>query len=504
MGLNRAEFQVAVKTSFDGAGNEQAIASHRSLHEALELVKDSAGDALGPIGELAHFLANPYVLAVSGAMLAIKMLVDEHQAMLKQFSDQLVKSREVADMFRDNYRTAVLEANDAVIEFRRSLAAVGADFDFIQDHLKNYTALLDAQTTATNSLAAAQHALVASRIQAGVDAGVTSGPEAAHMQEQERRRMRAAQESTADQQFAAEQGARQLAAKQEAREMQVDSDAAEFQRQQQINADAGIKDAQGRLDKATAARPGLHDTAAQDLAKYMDLQSILGVDASKRLYGMIQHGGAQAEEAQRMNPEFYSAYTKARRSHTADNDNEGVIKKETESVHRLTQESKTAAEQFAQLSEEAIAAKKALQDLTRQIEQAAAVHGATVHGRGTIDDLQDETARVNRRNYLQEKANKNQLTHAEAQEYSGMNVAGVSAAATKTERAIHDIENNIRFQGGHASAAQLNKLLDLNDYMIGLLENIHGTDTHQTNRIDALEQKVNALIQNNAVNRPLR
>jgi len=102
MPIDRSQYQIELKTSADTAGVEKTIASAQEARQAFNLLRLSAADALGPIGELIHLLEDPYLLAVTGATLATKMLVQELQAARANASDQTNSSMPLRDDFQES------------------------------------------------------------------------------------------------------------------------------------------------------------------------------------------------------------------------------------------------------------------------------------------------------------------------------------------------------------------------------------------------------------------
>jgi hypothetical protein len=102
MAIDRSQYQIDLKTSADTGGVEKTIASAQEAREAFQLLRGSAADALGSIGELIHLLENPYLLAVAGATLATKLLAQELQSARENTGDQIKKSMELRDAFQES------------------------------------------------------------------------------------------------------------------------------------------------------------------------------------------------------------------------------------------------------------------------------------------------------------------------------------------------------------------------------------------------------------------
>jgi hypothetical protein len=97
MPIDRSEYLIELKTSADTAGVEKTMASAQEAREAFQLLRDSAAEALGPIGELIHILENPYLLAVAGATLATRTFVQQLQAARENAGGRIQPSPESHD-----------------------------------------------------------------------------------------------------------------------------------------------------------------------------------------------------------------------------------------------------------------------------------------------------------------------------------------------------------------------------------------------------------------------
>jgi hypothetical protein len=102
MPIDRSQYQIDLKTSADTGGVEKTIASAQEAREAFDLLRLSAANALGSIGEMIHLLEDPYLGALAGATLATRMLVQELQAARVNTSDQISQSMARPDVFQEN------------------------------------------------------------------------------------------------------------------------------------------------------------------------------------------------------------------------------------------------------------------------------------------------------------------------------------------------------------------------------------------------------------------
>ncbi len=97
MPVDRSQYLIELKTSADTAGVEKTLASAEQAREAFQLLRDGAADALGPIGELIQILENPYLLAVAGATLATRTLVEQLEAARENAAGRIEQSTESPD-----------------------------------------------------------------------------------------------------------------------------------------------------------------------------------------------------------------------------------------------------------------------------------------------------------------------------------------------------------------------------------------------------------------------
>jgi hypothetical protein len=121
MPITRSEFQLHIGTTADTAGLEKSSISTHELREAIRLAKLEAGAMLGPLGELTHFLSNPYMLAIAGATLAVKMLAEQHKATREEIVKQIQASQELSDVWRASQLASLEKLADATADWNRKL-----------------------------------------------------------------------------------------------------------------------------------------------------------------------------------------------------------------------------------------------------------------------------------------------------------------------------------------------------------------------------------------------
>jgi hypothetical protein len=135
MAIDRSEYQISIKTTADvssakaandammeltktagqtGEGLDKAGESAHELHEKFHLVKLAAGEALGPIGELGHFLTNPALLGIAAVTLAVKTLIEHLQEAAEQTRKNIESAQAYRDFLEENHHKAMLDAAEDV------------------------------------------------------------------------------------------------------------------------------------------------------------------------------------------------------------------------------------------------------------------------------------------------------------------------------------------------------------------------------------------------------
>jgi hypothetical protein len=153
MAIDKSEYNIEIKTTSEG---------HESVHELREkfhLLKLAAGEALGPISELGHFLASPELLGVAVATLAVKSYI-EH---LQEAAEQTRKNIEAAQAFRDflaeNHNRTVLEAAEDIHRWNLELQHARENVDLLGQALQRNNEISQQNLANTNDLISAQERL---------------------------------------------------------------------------------------------------------------------------------------------------------------------------------------------------------------------------------------------------------------------------------------------------------------------------------------------------------
>jgi len=144
MAIDSSAYKIHVATSGD-------YASVREGREAFHAFRMAVGDSLGPIGELIHLMDNPWLRAIGGVVLALKMLTDNENAA----EENTRKLTEASDKQRLLFANAALDA----LRAHTSELAKWADqqkhardsLDLVSEAMKRQIDLQKELTSATNS-----------------------------------------------------------------------------------------------------------------------------------------------------------------------------------------------------------------------------------------------------------------------------------------------------------------------------------------------------------------
>ncbi|HEX3716993.1 MAG TPA: hypothetical protein VH595_03420 [Verrucomicrobiae bacterium] len=466
-----------------GKSMEEGVSGHEVRH-GIHLTGDALAQLapqLGEIGRLAPMAsAGLAFLAPAAVIEAVSMLNEQLKKTHEQLIENIKASQQMHDMFEDNLRAAVLHANEQLAAYRDTMTHLSEQQDRLSHSLQFNVQQVTANTEAITNLAKAQEALANARIESGVLAGVTSGPEAAHMQDQERRRARATEEQAAHNQAAEEIALKRATA----HTAQSESGKADAEAKQALadkpRLESAINDSKGLLDQAKKDMEGLKGALAEakaNPAAKMNLADYSGDDeASQAMYVRIAKAQDDLNFAQRQ-------VTRQ----------EAVIAAQDKHHSDLTIEQAQNDAAIARLTMRAEKMKELADETARAADEQERLESTREHGQSNVDTMNDETARVTRRNALQQRINAGTATPDEQAEYRGATESGVSHAVNDTASRISAIENNIRFEGGHASAQEVREIVLLNDRLLGLLESVHGDTARQGDSIGNLLTRVQNL-----------
>jgi hypothetical protein len=505
MAANRAEFSVHIKSTSDNSGVEKSIGSHKSLHEAIELLKQGAGDALGPIGELAHFMANPYILAIAGATLAVKMLVERHQQLREELQKNITATREMHDQFEANFNTAVQTVTESLAAFHRTFAHAGETQNEFASHLADQTALINEQAAAVTSLAAARLALYQANIQGAELSGQITGPQEQYEETQARIEARQQEEQAErDSHTGAVAAQREAASGANAAATAADNEARSPNRTaERVRNEALVLNQQDEVERRQKVAKDLADkldahNAGQGVDRITDEP---GYQAMKAKLADLQRQAAQpglsmaqasvpAAEARAIQETItkYEELKNAQADVVKAKQKLSEYKIKAADYEEETKQLGARAVQLRIFAETTNLAAAAAERLNHAIESAHAAPDAT----------NDEAVRQRRHNQLMERHQRGQLTPDETEELIGMGSAHPGTDLATARQRVKQIETHVRrFEGGHASPEEVAELRRLVDRLVGIAENIQAT-TVQRHQADNLESRIAALERNAA------
>jgi hypothetical protein len=471
-----------------GEAAHEAGLSHHEVHQGLHLLSTAAGDALGPIGELTRMLGNPYIMAAAGATLAIKMLIEQHEKLIETTKENITKSEELHDIFDNAVRNATVNASNAITEFHQRLSEAGTELDRIGQKLINHIALTNAAATAAREVATAELALAQARIQAAELSGQITEPQG----DLERRR---AEEVSRSHQHEIEKAARDEETESK-RHAANTYDASSVEATRKADAAASEKI---RLDALNEAMPGLLKTAHEDLASFQGQANearakaeASGPRPSAELLDQAHNHMALAFAQPIVDRE--AKYAEAERLQKMVEGQKGVVANQEAKAAQYKREAEDADRLVKRLEAEAISHKNIAEALRAEVQQREALANIQDRAFQTSESDRHETSIIQRRNTLQEHINRGQATPDEQAEWQGANArGGEGSVAAEARRKIDEITRNVRMEGGHASAQEVAELKQLNDMLVGALENVYGTTTRTDGIVQALMSRVSNL-----------
>lgn len=431
--------------------SDASITSHKKIHESLELIGVAAGQALGPIGELAHFMASPYLLAVSGVVLAIKMLVDEHQKWLEAAEKNIAASREQAELFSTSHATALRDAAD-------ELAAFTVRMDHARDSVDGVTQAMKRQIDAAQELKSATDN-IADAIEKRGEAyikmayqGVTA--EALILQAQQQARK--AKEAAADAEATAEINAHLATISRERTRAGEAGTRLESERANDARHDEMILDAQGKLDDAKKQKDALDKAADDAKLKLAELQKEQG-----KTYTLP--GAAPGMAPTTVTVDNTAAIAEQQKIIDQAAANDDMIEKQKDRIATYTREQKSI-EANIKRDEDLVASIGSL--IETQGDEIQAIKDkidATRHATAVIDQINDETSVANLLNTI--KAHGANATPQE-QAYAG------AATGPLNNAVIARMQGKLNAALGETGQQRAQDLDIILNQILGLLGNI--------------------------------
>jgi hypothetical protein len=301
------------------------------------------------------------------------------------------------------------------------------------------------------------------------------------MEDEERRKARAAEEAAQRGQAEEEIAFKRATA----RTAESDAKQADIDAQKAIadkpRLEAAVKDSGDLLERAKNNLQGLEGNLAEAKANGFAGQAVPAIRV-----------GMDKGELDRRN--MIIAADEALKFAQGQVDRQKAVIEDQEKRHsQLTIEEAQNEGAIERLTRRAIEMGRLADETKRAADEEERLQAIRDRSQSNIDAKADETALVRRRNALQEKINSGTATPDEQSEYSGATDTGVSHRIADTQRRITDIQNNIRLEGGRASAQEVAALVKLNDYLVGLLENVHGVTNRNESDIQSLMSRVQSL-----------
>jgi hypothetical protein len=400
--------------------------SHREVHQAMRLVSQAAGGALGPIGELTHLLGNPYIMAAAGATLAIKMLIEEHQKLHDITVKNIEESRNLANAMRDAGENAARINAQHVADLANHFAHLQENVDLATHAMEVFIKVNAATLASQEANITATTTLIAAYIHEQEVLGHFNAPEAGFMTqhaENEEAKQKQREKEAKEQTDIDVKTQRANKAKQEGEEAQRlatgltkgrRSDAQDAL--EAINAvvdslSQKLPDLDKAANEAQADLPTLRDAAASAQIAY---------EAQKRSGGDSSIAGFLAEKAA-------NAFQDALGAIGAADSQRDSLEKAKRTQARFEQDLKDIDEEIAHQKQIADArlelfrtTMEGIEDARRQLKQE--------HDDFTRDEsTREETQRVKRRSALEEKKEKGAATPGELAELFGMTDSGPGA-----------------------------------------------------------------------------
>lgn len=485
--------------SFGKAVQTEGV-THKEIHEGFRLIGVAAGEALGPLGELAHFMANPYLLAAFGAVAAIKMLVEQHEKMREEMRKGVETSVDFREGLERNFSAAITHAREETAAFRREMERAGEEQNQFAARMAEMNRIIEATASQTRSLVSALADLISANIEAARLSGLATGPQAADAERHNRERERQQQEQSLHEQHEQTlQTERQQAAEARANAEALQHEAESPERTaRRVANEAAVKDQQDEVDRR---KKNLED------ARTAAVNAGLGSDDLTE-EGLRKKKAALAEanaRAMRTDLPEGEAGAAAGRASGLTQDIEkieqyraklGEVATAEKHLSEVTISAQDYEEKTKRLQDQAAEQKRFAEETERTANAQQRLNEIEEHGLHQRNQVQNETDRQRRLNHLLQQGETGQLTPDEAAEEQGATSTNPRGDISSIRSRIDAIQRNVQiFEGGHASAQETAELTQLMDRLIGLMENSRTTPA-QLVEIERMKGRVNELERN--------
>ena len=514
MAIDRSEYTIAIKTTAEveaaksannalleltktagktREGMDEAGASAHELHERFHLVKLAAGEALGPLAELGHFLRSPELLGAAVATLGVQQLIER----LHEGEEEMRKSLEAGQAYQDflveNHTKAILDAAAATRQFSLELERARQSVDQLAKAQALQISLAQEHLALTNDLTNAQErqAVALTHLQE-VQGRITSVTATA----EEHRIHEAAQHARDAAEDAEKQGdietKRHTQAGYAQEQTAAESALAGLQGPRRAMFERTGRAAQNTADAKKAADEATQ-AATEARAKAMSAPTLTEV-------GQAIAQGLSGEELRREREK--DASQKEAAAATARKTLESAVKHEA----AIAAESKELDDSISVQQELIKSRRELIEKLKAETEQAATSLLTHQQSRATVEAVDRSTYNATRQATLLQRQQSGQITNDESAELEGMsgnlasspNRAGGTRIPGLVENArtvIRGLQRDRSFGTGHASAEDVAEMARLLAEFIGMANNPQigiGTLRQQINELSAAVAQLNA------------
>ncbi len=479
MAIDRSAYKINIETSGE-------FGSVREGREQFHLLKLAAGEALGPIGELIHFLESPALLAFAGITLAIKMLIEQQQKSREETLKGLTASQQFHDFLTENHNKALQDAAEQMHKWVLEIQHAHDNVDRLSDALSRFIAQGQESLHNTDDLIDAQERLAQAIIHAREAAGQITPAGAS---EQERQAHEAAQHA-------------RDAAEDHEKEMEI---RAKRDRASDAAGESGV--ASSRLSglnedsRVNTEALGLASNAVETARATSEEATKAALEAKAKLHGApdpldVAKAFAQGKNPSEMRAGFVNdAKEKGKAAEQAKQTLETAVRHEAS-----LQSQKDTIDQEIASQLELIKARNELRDKLRE-EADAAEESLHAHqaGRAQVEAVNRQTDAVNRRAENEDMARRVESgggTAAEQQQvadwhsqaqWSQASGGGLDRAASDARAAMSNARSAV--QAGHGNTSDLH---DLMNEFLGLAQDMHASAI-QRHEFSGLVQEVENL-----------
>jgi hypothetical protein len=509
MAIDRSEYSIKITTEADAAPVEKYAAavkkvgesakeagpSHKEVHEAFKLAGIAAGDALGPIGELGHFLASPELLGVAGAVLAFKMLTEQMTATREAALKQLEAFTQFHDFLASNHQAAMIASEAQLHAWNLQLEHARDNIDTLTQAMERNIVRGQESLHNTADLISAQERLAEATIHAREVSGQTTPAGASEETRQAQEAARHAHEAAEDHETQAEIEAKRARAARTGGEIDSASNRLTGLREDRRTGNEAIGLADNRIEEMRQASEEATKAANEAKNNLAHPMSTLGaVDAARAIADPTFMSKKMGELEETAASSATTAETKKEELKTA-------IKHKA----ALEDQQKTVEEDIKS-QQDLITSRNALRD--KLIEEAAAAEDSLrtrQAGRAEVENVDRQTDAVNRRTANIETAQRVQSGRGTPAEQAQVGdwQAQAGAASERGPQLGSDISSAIyrgqsvlsaiRGGGGRGNADQMAEVHQLLNSITGYLEGHSMQAQSQSGSLEDIRRRLETL-----------